>query len=44
MLLARNPSKTKITAKISQIKLEGMVTIRFNMVMLEVKNASMIDS
>ena len=38
------PSKTQVTAKISQIDLQGTVTIRFNAAMAEVKNASMIDN
>lgn len=38
------PSKAQVTAKISQIDLQGTVTIRFNAAMAEVKNASMIDS
>jgi hypothetical protein len=38
------PRKTQVTAKISQIDLEGTVTIRFNAAMVEVKNASTIDS
>ena len=41
---AKKPSKTQVTAKISLIDLDGSVTIRFNAAMVEVKNASTIDS
>jgi hypothetical protein len=41
---AKRPRKTQVTAKISQIDLEGTVTIRFNAAMAEVNNASSIDS